>query len=103
MLHQIETWSKEGEVALLYDANSGLTDKDFAPFVSSSKVFDLIGRRHGIGTPPTHVNGSKAILFGLVTAGAAKALEACGMFCFNEGITSDQRGLFLDLNQYQLL
>eukprot|EP00957_Ditylum_brightwellii_P029681 2243299-Ditylum_brightwellii.AAC.1 len=89
MLQQIETWAKYGEVILLCDANSGLTNKDFAPFVSASRVFHLIGGRHGIGTPHTHINGSKAVLFGPGTAGATKALEASGMFCFNKGITSD--------------
>eukprot|EP00957_Ditylum_brightwellii_P088868 6766875-Ditylum_brightwellii.AAC.1 len=37
MLRQIEIWAKHGEVILLCNANSGLTDKDFAPFVSSSQ------------------------------------------------------------------
>eukprot|EP00957_Ditylum_brightwellii_P179915 13705165-Ditylum_brightwellii.AAC.1 len=76
MLQQIETWAKNGEVILLCDVNSGFTNKDFAPFASASKVFNLIGGRHGIGTPHTHINRSKAILFGLGTAGATKALEA---------------------------
>eukprot|EP00957_Ditylum_brightwellii_P130940 9987696-Ditylum_brightwellii.AAC.1 len=78
MLRQIETWAKHGKVILLCDANSGLTDKDFAPFVSSSQVFDLIGGRHGINTPHSYINGSRAILFGLGTAGATDALEASG-------------------------
>jgi hypothetical protein len=103
MLKQIEAWANHGEVILLCDANSGLTDKDFAPFVSSSQVFDLIGGRHGVDTPHTHINGSRAILFGLGTAGATDALEASGMFCFNKGITSDHRGFFLDFNRFQLL
>eukprot|EP00957_Ditylum_brightwellii_P188251 14330507-Ditylum_brightwellii.AAC.1 len=76
MLQQIETWAKNGEVILLCDANSGLTDKDFAPFVSTSKVFNLIRGRHGIETPHTHIKGSRAILFGLGTTGATKALKA---------------------------
>eukprot|EP00957_Ditylum_brightwellii_P191474 14577746-Ditylum_brightwellii.AAC.1 len=91
MLKQIETWAKHGEVILLCDTNSGLTDKDFVPFVSSSQVFDLIGGRHGVNTPHYHINGSRAILFGLGTAGATVTLEASGMFCFNKGITSDHR------------
>eukprot|EP00957_Ditylum_brightwellii_P051862 3933304-Ditylum_brightwellii.AAC.1 len=103
MLQQIKTWAKDGEVILLCNANLGLTDKDFTPFVSTSKVFNLIGGRHGIGTPPTYINGSKTILFGLGTAGATKVLEASGMFYFNKGIASDQIGLFFDFNHYQLL
>eukprot|EP00957_Ditylum_brightwellii_P033585 2545799-Ditylum_brightwellii.AAC.1 len=91
MLWQIETWAKNGKVILLCNANAGLTDKDFAPFVSSSQVFDLTGGRHGIETPHSHINGSRAILFGLGTADATDALEANGMFCFNKGITSDHR------------
>eukprot|EP00957_Ditylum_brightwellii_P189036 14390646-Ditylum_brightwellii.AAC.1 len=91
MLRQIETWAKQGKVILLCNTHSGLTDKEFAPFVSSSQVFDLIGGRHGINTPHLHINESRAILFGLGTAGATNTLEASGMFCFNEGITSDHR------------
>jgi hypothetical protein len=63
----------------------------------------LIGGRHGINTPHLHINRSRAILFGLGTAGATDALEASGMFCFNEGITSDHRGFFLNFNRFQLL
>eukprot|EP00957_Ditylum_brightwellii_P186446 14195494-Ditylum_brightwellii.AAC.1 len=98
MLQQIETWAKNGEVILLCDTNSGLADKDFALFVSASKVFNLIGGRHGIETTLTHINRSRAILFGLGTAGTTKALKASGMFCFNKGITSDHRGFFLNFN-----
>eukprot|EP00957_Ditylum_brightwellii_P163806 12470851-Ditylum_brightwellii.AAC.1 len=76
MLQQIETWAKNGEVILLCNANSGLTNKDFAPFVSVSKVFNLIGARYGIGTPHAHINRSKTILFGRGTAGATKELGA---------------------------
>eukprot|EP00957_Ditylum_brightwellii_P106434 8119965-Ditylum_brightwellii.AAC.1 len=76
MLQQIDTWAKHGEIILLCDANSGLANKDFAPFVSASKVLNLKGGRHSIATPHTHINGSKAILFQLGTAGATKALEA---------------------------
>eukprot|EP00957_Ditylum_brightwellii_P136605 10418084-Ditylum_brightwellii.AAC.1 len=36
-------------------------------------------------------------------AGATNVFQASGMFCFNEGITSDHRGLFLDFNRFQLL
>eukprot|EP00957_Ditylum_brightwellii_P135134 10302657-Ditylum_brightwellii.AAC.1 len=78
MLIQIKTWAKHGKVTLLCDANSALTDKDFAPCVSSSQVFNLIGGRHGINTPHLHINGSRAILSGLGTAGATDALEASG-------------------------
>eukprot|EP00957_Ditylum_brightwellii_P070345 5343725-Ditylum_brightwellii.AAC.1 len=94
MLRQIETWAKHGKVILLCNTNSGLTDKDFTPFVSSSQVFNLIGGRHGVSTPHLHINGSRTILFGLDTAGATDTLEANGMFCFNEGITSDNRVFF---------
>eukprot|EP00957_Ditylum_brightwellii_P097847 7451531-Ditylum_brightwellii.AAC.1 len=76
MLQLIKTWAKHSKVILLYDANSGLTDKDFVPFVSSSQVFDLIGGIHGIETPHSHINGSRAILYRLGTAGATDALEA---------------------------
>eukprot|EP00957_Ditylum_brightwellii_P097427 7420479-Ditylum_brightwellii.AAC.1 len=91
MLRQIETWAKHGTVILICDTNSGLTDKDCVPFVSSSQVFDLIGGQHGIETPSLHIHGSRAILFRLGTAGATDTLEASGMFYFNKGITSDHR------------
>eukprot|EP00957_Ditylum_brightwellii_P040032 3029654-Ditylum_brightwellii.AAC.1 len=75
MSRQIKTWAKHGEVILLCDANSGLTKKDFAPFVSSLQVFNLIGGRHGINTPHLHINRSRAILFGLGTAGKGIASD----------------------------
>eukprot|EP00957_Ditylum_brightwellii_P114008 8692662-Ditylum_brightwellii.AAC.1 len=78
MLWQIETWAKHVKVILLCDANSGLMDKDFAPFVSSSQAFNLKGGRHGINTPHLHINRSRAMLFGLGTAGTTDTLEASG-------------------------
>eukprot|EP00957_Ditylum_brightwellii_P186371 14190619-Ditylum_brightwellii.AAC.1 len=38
----IDEWKQEGEVILLVDANSGLDDKDFAPFIAESGLCDII-------------------------------------------------------------
>eukprot|EP00957_Ditylum_brightwellii_P148430 11300294-Ditylum_brightwellii.AAC.1 len=60
---KLKTWMKEGEVMLLADANSGLGDKDFAPFIAEIGLCDVIGGKHGIDSPNSHAEGTKAIDF----------------------------------------
>eukprot|EP00957_Ditylum_brightwellii_P143224 10912639-Ditylum_brightwellii.AAC.1 len=39
----IDGWKQKGEVIILVDANSGLDDKDFAPFIAEIGLCDIIG------------------------------------------------------------
>eukprot|EP00957_Ditylum_brightwellii_P086390 6573223-Ditylum_brightwellii.AAC.1 len=43
----LQKWAQEGEVMLLVDTNSGLEDKDFAPFIVEAGLCDAIGGMHG--------------------------------------------------------
>eukprot|EP00957_Ditylum_brightwellii_P169132 12873090-Ditylum_brightwellii.AAC.1 len=45
---KLNEWVQEGEVLLMVDANSGLDNKDFAPFVAETGMCDIIGRKHGV-------------------------------------------------------
>eukprot|EP00957_Ditylum_brightwellii_P090424 6886071-Ditylum_brightwellii.AAC.1 len=55
-------WKNKGEV-MIVNANSGLEDLDFGPFVAEIGICDVLGAIHGQNTPNTHVDGSKTIDF----------------------------------------
>eukprot|EP00957_Ditylum_brightwellii_P132432 10098632-Ditylum_brightwellii.AAC.1 len=93
----------EGEVMLLVDANSGLGDKDFAPFIAEVGLWNIIRGRHGINSPNTHVDGSKAIDFIFCSPGIIETVKRSGMLHFHDGIHSDHQGQFCDVNILHLL
>eukprot|EP00957_Ditylum_brightwellii_P039483 2986856-Ditylum_brightwellii.AAC.1 len=62
-------WRKEGvAVGLLTDANAALQEKEVAEFISTVEMYDLMGSKHSIDTPPMHNKGSHAIdhMFGRI-------------------------------------
>eukprot|EP00957_Ditylum_brightwellii_P074966 5696948-Ditylum_brightwellii.AAC.1 len=62
MLSLIGKWKKEGaDVALMVDFNSTLEDNNLATFMAVSGMIDLMGSKHSITSPNTHINGSQAI------------------------------------------
>eukprot|EP00957_Ditylum_brightwellii_P001856 142810-Ditylum_brightwellii.AAC.1 len=104
MLSLIRKWKKEGaEVALMVDFNSSLEEKDLAEFLAESGMIDLMGSKHGIAGPNTHINGSQAICFLFGAPGLADCINKIGMLAFHDGITSDQRLLYCDFNALALL
>eukprot|EP00957_Ditylum_brightwellii_P124891 9520858-Ditylum_brightwellii.AAC.1 len=99
----IKKWMTEGEVMLLVDANSGLGDKGFAPFIAEVGLCNVIRRRHGIDSPNTHADGSKTIDFIFCSPGMIETVKRSGMLCFYDGIHSDHQGLYCDVNTLHLL
>ena len=87
----------------MVDANSGLDAKDFGPFVAKIGLCDIIGGTHGIDTPNTHAEGSQAIDFMLATPNIMNMIKRSGMLRFYDGIHSDHRGIYVDLNILHLL
>eukprot|EP00978_Attheya_sp_CCMP212_P003230 scaffold6619_cov36-Attheya_sp.AAC.2 len=99
LLASVETWIAEGaEVLIMADANSPLNDKGFGSFVARSKLYDILGAKHGMNSPPTYLRGSNTIDFMLGTERVCRAVINGGMLRFKDGIHSDHRGLYLDLN-----
>eukprot|EP00957_Ditylum_brightwellii_P075303 5721956-Ditylum_brightwellii.AAC.1 len=90
----INEWKQEGEVVILINANSGLDDKDFTPFIAEIGLCDIIGDTHGIDTPNTQADGSKIIDFILCVPDIITMIQWCGMPRFYKGIHSDHQGLY---------
>eukprot|EP00957_Ditylum_brightwellii_P112510 8577411-Ditylum_brightwellii.AAC.1 len=66
-------------------------------------MYDLIGQQYGISQINSHIRGNKQIDFIL---GAEKVVMTCaagGILPFHEVITSDHRGLYIDIDWGQLL
>eukprot|EP00957_Ditylum_brightwellii_P178310 13580538-Ditylum_brightwellii.AAC.1 len=73
MLSVIKEWRKYGEILLLTDANSALTEKVFSNFVTQAETYRL----------------TRTIVQG-------------GVLPFHQFITSDHQTMFMDLNKHQL-
>ena len=61
-------------------------------------LFDLLIARHGVNSPNTYLRVSDTIDYILGTKGVKNTMEKYGMLSFNEGILSDNRALWIDLN-----
>eukprot|EP00957_Ditylum_brightwellii_P170382 12968786-Ditylum_brightwellii.AAC.1 len=66
-------------------------------------LYDMMGAKHGINSPKTHINGKDAIDYILGTADAQEKITNIGMLELDMGIDSDHRGIFCDINKYHLL
>ena len=96
---QLRQWRLDGcDILLAIDTNAGLDDSRVNNIVSAGNLCDILGSKHGIDSPPTFTNGSKTIDFFFGTTNVQRAVQACGYLPFNDGIRSDHRGLWLDLN-----
>eukprot|EP00957_Ditylum_brightwellii_P022162 1672443-Ditylum_brightwellii.AAC.1 len=87
----------------MVDANSSLDDKAFAPFIAKADLCNVIGTAHGIDSSNTHAEGSKATNFILCTPPLLPTIRRSGMLRFYDGIHSDHRGIYCDINILQLL
>eukprot|EP00957_Ditylum_brightwellii_P203542 15335098-Ditylum_brightwellii.AAC.1 len=94
---------RKRKALLLIDANSGLDNKDFAPFIAEASLCDAIGGYHDIDAPNTQVDGSKAINFIFATPNVMDIIYCTGMLQFYDGIHSDHRGLYCNIYILQLL
>eukprot|EP00957_Ditylum_brightwellii_P180231 13729837-Ditylum_brightwellii.AAC.1 len=74
LLCAILTWKEEEEVILLVDANSGLEDKELAPYVTKTGLYDDIRGMYGIDTPNIQSSSSEAIDFILCTSDAIQTM-----------------------------
>ena len=84
------------------DANTDLSHRDLGKILSRSGLKDVLGFKHGIDRPSTYIRGTAAIDFIFATEAVINAVQAGGMLSFNNGIQSDHRVLWLDLNSLTL-
>eukprot|EP00957_Ditylum_brightwellii_P189989 14463777-Ditylum_brightwellii.AAC.1 len=71
--------------------------------MAETGLCNIIGTHHGINTLNTCADGSYAIDFILGTVNIVEMIRKCGMEKFYNGIHSDHRGIFADINILHLL
>eukprot|EP00957_Ditylum_brightwellii_P153864 11711250-Ditylum_brightwellii.AAC.1 len=104
LLEEIRKWRNEGNTVVLgIDANRDVKEAELSEFPAEAKMYNLMQAKHGIHSPNTHIKGSHAVDFLFVTEDVIDPIEEIGMFPFGEGINSDHRGFFINIDQHFLL
>ncbi len=98
----IQQHKKDGEVIVMMDANSRLTEKHMEQLLTKTNMYDMMGYKHNTHTPTTYIRGTNTIDFIIATANVLPTICKAGMLGFNDTIQSDHRGLWLDLNYKQM-
>ena len=66
-------------------------------------MVDIMGANHGMHSPNTYIRGTQTIDYVFGTERVNEAVIQCGMPPFNEGIVTDHRALWVDLDLPRLL
>ena len=99
LISLLQQWRKQQfEIILMIDANDTILASRFQKILHSGELYDLLSSKHGANAPNTYLRGTNTIDYILGTKGVKYALERCGMLSFNDGILSDHRALWIDLN-----
>ena len=96
LITTVHKYKQEGEVIVMLDANSELTEKYMEQLLTNTSLYDVMGYTHNTHSPATYVRGTKTIDFLLATKQLLPHIKQAGMLSFNDGIQSDHRGLWLD-------
>ena len=84
-------------------ANTSTLDSKLQRIMQSGRLYDLMGAKHGLHSPNTHIRGTKTIDYMLGTQRVLNAVEKCGIRALNSDILSDHRVLWVDLNVQTIL
>ena len=99
LLPLIQHWTQQHfEILLMLDANDTIGSSDFGKFLDQTELYYVLGNHHSAHSPPTYIRGTRTIDFLLGTKNVIQATKKCGMTSFNEGITSDHRALWADID-----
>eukprot|EP00957_Ditylum_brightwellii_P149688 11398997-Ditylum_brightwellii.AAC.1 len=91
--------NKGNTIVLGIDAKRDVKEAELSEFLAEAKLYNLMQAKYGMHTPNTHIKGSHAVDFVFVTEDRIGQTEEIGMFPFREGINSDHRGFFININQ----
>ena len=97
----IKQWQQTQDIILMIDANEHFDSPQSAisKLAASCNLVDIIATRHQQATnTATYSRGTKRIDFILISENIAPAVTRCGLLPFYEGIHSDHRGSFIDLD-----
>ena len=92
--------NKKHEIIVFIDANEANDQSKNGEdkILQLTKLIDVISQQHGIRKEPnTHIRGRKHIEFLLCSEHIYTFIDKSGITPFNEIISSDHRGFFLDL------
>ena len=84
------------------DSTDDMDEKDWSKFMIRAELYDVMGMKHVHKIPSTNIKGTRTIDYILATKKAAESIISCGMLTFNEGVVSDHRSLWIDLDIPQL-
>ena len=99
LLHFIREHRLAGhELLIVGDFNEALgsVKMGMSHIASTMDLIDLMGSKHSAPPPATFARGSKRIDYAMGSHRVANALRRCGYDAFNERLTSDHRGYYLD-------
>ena len=103
---QVKKWiGSNCEVCVMMDANKVLEDKEgnLKSFLDQTSLVDVHRHFHGADhEPATYIRGSKKIDHILCTQGFLDCVTKSGIESFGEGLASDHRGIFLDVDAAKL-
>ena len=94
------------EIILTIDGNETFSSSSggIAKVCKACKLFDPLYQTYDESIEgPSHINGSKRIYFIFVTAKLLPFMKAYGSTAFNELITSDHKGLYIDISREGIL
>ena len=99
----VKEWRKDlDDVMILLDANQDLTPSSgpsLTTLMRDCQLIDLFHHHHGTRpTFPTYDLGSKRLDYAIGTATLSPYVIKCGYLPFYLGVSSDHRGLFIDLS-----
>ena len=100
LIHRLRT---TGEIIVMLDANAPLHDKEMMHLLTQTGLYDTMEYVHTTSTPRTYIRGTNTIDHILATAKVLPSIKHAGMLPFNDGIQSDHRGLWLDINTKELV
>ena len=102
LIKEIKKWQQtNNDIILMIDANEQLDQHSsgIAKLLTSCNLIDAIaGRHHQATTTATYTRGTKQIDFILTSAHIAQAVTGSGLLAFFDGIHSDHRGSFIDID-----
>ena len=89
------------EIIILLDANEqlGTSNHGLTYLMRECKLVDLFHQHHGVCPAfPTFDSGSNRLDYAIGTSSLLPFIQKCGYLPFYQGVSSDHRGLFLDLS-----
>ena len=99
-----ENMNQNDEAIIMGDYNEviGAEKEGIHKVMENIGLIDIIAAVHGNDTPPTFSRGTQCIDYALATPGILPAVRKTGYAPIHEGLMSDHRGFFIDLDKAKL-